>query len=158
MTSEEEAALLDRTYRALLGQRWTNQKGNTNEITAADILVVTPYNMQVNLLKDRLPRGARVGTVDNFQGQEAAVVLISLASSSGENIPRGLEFLFSPNRLNVAISRARCLSVLFASPTLLYTPCNSVKQVRLVNTLCWTRAAAQQRPGLFTPRSVAVAR
>jgi uncharacterized protein len=157
--SEEEAARLDRTYRALLGQRWVNRKGETNEITAADILVVTPYNMQVNLLKDTLPPDARVGTVDKFQGQEGAVVLISLASSSGENIPRGLEFLFSRNRLNVAISRARCLSVLFASPALLYTPCNSVQQVRLVNTLCWTRAAAaQQRPGLFTPPSVAVAR
>ena len=115
--------------------------------------------MQVNRLKAVLPPNARVGTVDKFQGQEAAVVLISLASSSGENIPRGLEFLFSRNRLNVAISRGRCLSVLFASPALLYTPCKSVNQVRLVNTLCWTRsAAAQQRPGLFTPRSSTVAR
>ena len=104
---------------------------------AAKVIARPPYNMQVNLLKSTLPRGARVGTVDKFQGQEAAVVLISLASSSGENIPRGLEFLFSRNRLNVAISRARCLSVVFASPLLLGTPCNSVGQVRLVNTLCW---------------------
>jgi uncharacterized protein len=115
--------------------------------------------MQVNLLKGTLPRGARVGTVDKFQGQEAAVVLISLASSSGENIPRGLEFLFSRNRLNVAISRARCLSVVFASPLLLGTPCHSVQQVRLVNTLCWTKAvAAPHRAGTFTPPRVRAAR
>lgn len=151
---EEEAFRLDAAYRALLGQRWVNQDGITNEITTADILVVSPYNMQVNMLKTSLPPGARVGTVDKFQGQEAAVVLISLASSSGENIPRGLEFLFSRNRLNVAISRARCLSVLFASPALLGTPCNSVNQVRLVNALCWTRAVAmQQWPGRLRPAS-----
>jgi hypothetical protein len=120
---------------------------------------VSPYNMQVNLLEETLPPNARVGTVDKFQGQEAAAVLISLASSSGENIPRGLEFLFSRNRLNVAISRARCLSVIFASPKLLGTPCNTVQQVRLVNTLCWTKAAAaQQRPGVFTPPSVTLTR
>jgi uncharacterized protein len=145
--SEEEARRLDEAYRGLLGQRWVNQKGETNEVTGEDILVVSPYNMQVNLLNDRLPRGARVGTVDKFQGQEAAVVLISLASSSGENVPRALEFLFSRNRLNVAISRARCLSVVFASPLLLGTPCNSAEQVRLVNTLCWTKAVARQQVG-----------
>jgi uncharacterized protein len=157
--SEEEARRLDEAYRALLGQQWVNQKGETKEITREHILVVSPYNMQVNLLKSTLPRVARVGTVDKFQGQEAAVVLISLASSTGENIPRGLEFLFSRNRLNVAISRARCLSVLFASPLLLGTSCHSVQQVGLVNTLCWTKAAAaQQRAGRFTPPSVRTAR
>ncbi|MFL5614846.1 MAG: TM0106 family RecB-like putative nuclease [Gemmatimonadaceae bacterium] len=157
--SEEEALRLSDAYRALIGQQWVNEKGETAEMAPADILVVSPYNMQVNLLKDTLPPNARVGTVDKFQGQEAAVVLISLASSTGENIPHGLEFLFSRNRLNVAISRARCLSVIFASPTLLSTPCNSVRQVRLVNTLCWTKAvAAQQRLGMFTPPSVRAVR
>jgi uncharacterized protein len=144
--SEEEARRLDKLYRALLGQSWLNQKGETHEISTADILVVSPYNMQVNLLKETLPNGARVGTVDKFQGQEAAAVLISLASSTAEDIPRGLDFLFSRNRLNVAISRARCLSVVFASPALLNTSCNSVGQVRLVNTVCWAKAvAARQR-------------
>ncbi len=156
--SEEEADRLNDAYRALLGQRWVNHKGVTNEITTADILVVSPYNMQVNLLKAVLPRGARVGTVDKFQGQEGVVVLISLASSSGENIPRGLDFLFSRNRLNVAISRARCLSVVFASPLLLSTPCNSVHQVRLVNALCWTKAAAQRQPGMLTQPGIGAAR
>src|SRR5205823_3543088 len=98
--------------------------------------VVSPYNMQVNLLKATLPAGARVGTVDKFQGQEAAVVLISMAASSGEHIPRGVEFLFSRNRMNVAISRARCISVLTASASLFAVRCNRVIDMSLVNTLC----------------------
>jgi hypothetical protein len=89
-----------------------------------------------------LPAGARVGTVDKFQGQEAAIVLISMATSSAEDMPRNLEFLFSRNRLNVAISRARCLAVIFASPELLAAPCSTVEQMRLVNALCWARAYA----------------
>jgi uncharacterized protein len=144
--SEEEAARLRELYGALLGQHWLDRSNDAREITSADILVVSPYNMQVNLLKQALPAGARVGTVDKFQGQEGAVVMISLASSSGDSIPRGIEFLFSRNRLNVAISRARCLAVVVASPQLLSTPCHSVRQVQLVNTLCWMNAvAAQQR-------------
>jgi uncharacterized protein len=78
-----------------------------------------------------------VGTVDKFQGQEGVVVLISMAASSGGYIPRGVEFLFSPNRLNVAISRARCLSVVLASPGLLGVTCRSVEQIRLGNVVCW---------------------
>ena len=78
----------------------------------------------------------RVGTVDKFQGQEAPVVFFSMASSSGEDIPRGLEFLFSRNRLNVAISRAQCLAYLVASPRLLDVRCRTVEQMRLVNALC----------------------
>jgi len=95
-------------------------------------------------LKSILPKGARVGTVDKFQGQEAAVVLISMASSSGELIPRGIEFLFSPNRLNVALSRARCLSVVFASARLLGTACRTIEQLHQVNTLCWIKAVSNQ--------------
>jgi AAA domain len=88
--------------------------------------------MQVNLLRSRLPEGARVGTVDKFQGQEAAVVLISMATSSGDGLPRQIEFLYSRNRLNVAISRARCLAVIVASPRLLETPCSTIAQMRLI--------------------------
>lgn len=79
----------------------------------------------------------RVGTVDKFQGQEAAVVLVSMATSSGDDLPRNIEFLYSRNRLNVAISRARCLSVIFANPRLLEIPCSSIEQMELVNGLCW---------------------
>ncbi|MDQ3518994.1 MAG: TM0106 family RecB-like putative nuclease [Gemmatimonadota bacterium] len=145
--SYEEAEQLNAVYRELLSQKWTNCDGETKPITADDILVVSPYNMQVNLLKETLPLGARVGTVDKFQGQEAAVVLISMAPSSGNDIARGIEFLFSRNRLNVAISRARCLSVIFASPKLLAVPCVRVEHLKLVNTLCWAQAvSSSSRP------------
>ena len=80
--------------------------------------------------------GARIGTVDKFQGQEAPVVFFSMATSSGSEIPRNLEFLFSRNRLNVAISRAQCLAVLVASPELLHIRCRNVDQLRMVNALC----------------------
>ena len=101
-----------------------------------DVVVVAPYNAHVRCLLDRLPRAVQVGTVDKFQGQEAPVVFYATASSSGEEIPRGLEFLFSRNRLNVAISRARCLAYLVGSPRLLDVRCRSVEQMRLVNALC----------------------
>lgn len=140
--SAEEAARLSRTYGALLGAGWRDRHGRQRVIGPDDILVVSPYNMQVNLLADTLPAGARVGTVDKFQGQEAAVVLVSMATSSGEDLPRQIEFLYSRNRLNVAISRARCLAVIFASPRLLEIPCSTVDQMTLVNTLCWARAYA----------------
>ena len=104
--------------------------------------MVSPYNLQVDLLRSTLPAGARVGTVDKFQGQEAAVVLISMATSSGDDLPRNIEFLYSRNRLNVAISRARCLAVLVASPRLLEISCNSLAQMELVNGLCWARSYA----------------
>jgi hypothetical protein len=102
----------------------------------ADFKVVAPYNAQVNLLRQVLPADVPVGTVDKFQGQEAEVVFYSLASSSGEDIPRSLEFLFSRNRLNVAISRARCLSVLVASPRLLEVDARTIEHMRLANALC----------------------
>src|SRR5258707_9312034 len=102
--------------------------------------------MQVNLRRSRLPEGARVGTVDKFQGEEAAVVLISMATSSGDDLPRQIEFLYSRNRLNVAISRAQCLAVILASPRLSETSCSTVEQLRLVNILCWARSFADGLP------------
>jgi predicted RecB family nuclease len=101
-----------------------------------DVMVVAPYNAQVNALREALPESVRVGTVDKFQGQEADVVLYSMASSSGDDVPRGLEFLLSRNRLNVAISRARCLAYLVASPRLLEVNCRTIPQMRLANALC----------------------
>ena len=85
---------------------------------------------------ETLPDGARVGTVDKFQGQEAQAVIFSMATSSGEDIPRNIEFLFSRNRLNVATSRARCLAAVVASPKLLEVEARSVEQMRLINALC----------------------
>lgn len=147
-----EAERLDRTYRALLGQRWRNSQGEERPLGVEDILVVSPYNMQVELLKSTLPAGARVGTVDKFQGQEAAVVLISMATSSGDDLPRNIEFLYSRNRLNVAISRARCLAVIFANPRLLEITCSTIAQMELVNGLCWARRfAVAQAAGAEDP-------
>jgi uncharacterized protein len=153
--SEPEAERLARTYRALLGEAWRDQKGQEKVIGTNDILVVSPYNMQVELLKRSLPLGARVGTVDKFQGQEAAVVLISMATSSGDDMPRNLEFLYSRNRMNVAVSRAQGLAVIFASPRLLETPCHSVAQMTLVNGLCWAHAYAAKAYRLGELASVA---
>nr|MBA3656615.1 AAA family ATPase [Gemmatimonadaceae bacterium] len=143
--SEEEVEAVKAAYSALLKRKW-NDGAEVRSLKKEDILVVTPYNMQVNLLKAALPAGARVGTVDKFQGQEAAVVLVSMATSSGEELPRNIEFLFSRQRLNVAISRAQCLAMVFASPRLLEVSCKSIEQVKLVNTLCWAKEYAGQLP------------
>jgi len=123
--------------RALLaGGTFTDAGGVTRALTPADILVVAPYNMQVRCIQERVPAGIEVGTLDKFQGREAAIVFFSMASSTGNDVARGVEFLFSRNRLNVAVSRARALAVLVCSPRLLETPCRSVDQIRLVNGLC----------------------
>jgi uncharacterized protein len=101
-----------------------------------DILIIAPYNMQVNRLQRRLGSKARVGTVDKFQGQEAPVAIFSLTASDGDNAPRGLDFLLEPNRVNVAISRAQCLSIVVGSPQLATGISSSVNQVRQLNRLC----------------------
>jgi uncharacterized protein len=137
--SEPEADRARQVFQSLLTQRWTDRGGRVHPIGVDDILVVSPYNMQVNLLRSRLPNGAHVGTVDRFQGQEAAVVLISMATSSGDDLARQIEFLYSRNRLNVGISRARCLAVIVASPRLLETSCSTIEQMQLVNALCWAK-------------------
>ena len=124
------------------GGSYTDEDGESHTIEAADILVVTPYNAQVRCLEERLPDGVRVGTVDKFQGQQAQVVFFSMATSSPAELPRNLEFLFSRNRLNVAISRARCIACVVASPALLDTDCRTIEQMRLVNALCRVSEAA----------------
>ena len=123
-------------FGQLLGQTFNDKDGKTRPITTNDILVVTPYNVQVNHLRSVLPAGARVGTVDKFQGQEAPVVLVSMVTSDVECLPRDIDFLFSPNRLNVAVSRAQCLALVMASPKLLEVPCKSIEHLRLVNKFC----------------------
>jgi uncharacterized protein len=143
--SPEEAERLAVTYRALLEGRWTDRHGHSHQIGLQDILVVSPYNMQVELLKRTLPDGARVGTVDKFQGQEAPVVLVSMATSSGDDLPRNIEFLYSRNRLNVAISRAKCLAVIYANPRLLEIPCSTIDQMVLVDGLCWAKEFADRQ-------------
>jgi uncharacterized protein len=134
--SMEEVHVVDSAVRRLLsGGRWTDPRGVPCPLTVDDILVVAPYNTQVRLLQKVLPTGVRVGTVDKFQGQEAPVVFYSMATSSAEEAPRGMDFLYSMNRLNVATSRARGLSIIVCSPTLLKVRCSTPGQMRLANAL-----------------------
>jgi uncharacterized protein len=135
--SYEEVRVIAREVKKLLSAgTCTDHTGISRPLTPADVLVVAPYNMQVRCLREKLPAGVEVGTVDKFQGREAPIVFFSMASSSGEDVPRGLEFLFSRNRFNVAISRAKALAVVVCSPRLLEARCRSVEQMRLVNALC----------------------
>ena len=132
----EEAAVVRDEIGRLLGTPFETPEG-PRPLAPEDIVVVAPYNAHVRCLRQAIPKPAiRIGTVDKFQGQQAAVVFYSMASSSGDDVPRGLDFLFSRNRLNVAISRAQCLAYLVASPRLLEAPCRTVEQMRLANALC----------------------
>ncbi len=134
--SPPEAAAIAAQVRAFLDARptWVDAKGETREVTEDDVLVITPYNAQVAAILRELP-GVRVGTVDKFQGQEAPVAIYSMATSSAEEAPRGLEFLYNLNRLNVATSRAQCLAIVVANPALLRARCTTPRQMRLVNAL-----------------------
>jgi uncharacterized protein len=135
IASEEVAAIQD-TIDDLLTGTWTEKDGTERPMRRSDIIVVAPYNAQVNALQDALPDGIRVGTVDKFQGQEAPVCLVSMTASSAEETSRGMEFLFSLNRINVAVSRAKGLALVFGSPRLREAKCDTVEQMQLVNTLC----------------------
>jgi uncharacterized protein len=131
---ERVAASVDDLLRT--GATWTDKKSETRALGLQDILIVAPYNAQVSALAERLPAGSRVGTVDKFQGQEAPVVLYSMATSTPEDAPRGMEFLYSLNRLNVAVSRARCVAVIVASPALFQVQCKTPRQIELANAFC----------------------
>jgi uncharacterized protein len=141
-SSEAEAIVVNDLFHSLLAQRYVDGDGVERPMTIDNVLVVAPYNAQVNLLKSRLPARARVGTIDKFQGQEAEADLVSMTTSSGEYLPRNIEFLYDKNRLNVAVSRARSLAVVVASPELLHIRCTTPAQMELVNTLCWVREYA----------------
>ncbi|MGP3699787.1 TM0106 family RecB-like putative nuclease [Rhodobacter sp. NSM] len=132
----EEVEAIRAAVAELLTGTWTEKDGTTRPMQASDIIVVAPYNAQVNALRDALPDAIRVGTVDKFQGQEAPVCLVSMTASSAEETSRGMEFLFSLNRINVAVSRAKGLALVFGAPRLREAKCETVEQMRLVNTLC----------------------
>jgi superfamily I DNA and/or RNA helicase len=136
--ADEEVAVIVEQVEALLrsNAQWTDQAGTKKPLGPEGVLVIAPYNAQVAELKRRLPPAVRAGTVDKFQGKEAPIVIYSMTSSTGEDAPRGLEFLFSKNRLNVATSRARALVVLVASPKLLQVRCRTPRQMQLMNALC----------------------
>jgi len=139
--SECEAQLIVDESSRLIGQSWTNAKGQTRPLAAGDIMVVAPYNDQVALVRERLAaspltEAVRVGTVDKFQGQEAPVVFFTMTASSSADIPRGIDFLFSKNRLNVAISRARALAYIVCTEELLDCRARTVDEMELIATLC----------------------
>jgi uncharacterized protein len=152
--SDAEADRVRTVIDQLTAATWRDAAGRERPITLDDVVVVAPYNAQVACVVAVLPPGARVGTVDRFQGQEAAVSIFSMATSSVEDLPRNLEFLFSLNRLNVAVSRARGLSVLVCSPELLRARCHSPEQMRLVNALC--RFAEMAEPWSVAPAGAAM--
>ena len=134
--SPEEVAEITGYVRALLASSptRTDASGQVHPLSERDILIITPYNAQVAALQKALP-GFRIGTVDKFQGQEAPISIYSMATSSPEEAPRGMEFLYSLNRLNVATSRAQCLAVVVASPALLRVGCRTPRQMQLANAL-----------------------
>lgn len=136
--SVEEVRVVAELLKQLLeaDSTWIDASGTRRPLRAADVLVVAPYNAQVLALRAGIPKNVAVGTVDKFQGQEAPVVIYSTATSSVADAPRGMEFLFNPNRLNVATSRARCVVVLVGSSSLLGPNCKSVRQMQLANGLC----------------------
>jgi uncharacterized protein len=134
--SAEEADRVQGLFGALLGLSWTDREGTVRPLGVDDILVVSPYNAQVRRLIETLPENARVGTVDKYQGQEAPIVIYSMATSSIDDAPRGMDFLFSLNRLNVAASRAQGLVILVCSPELLKARCRTPDQMRLASALC----------------------
>jgi len=143
-SSDEECGVVAAIVCDLLqpGVSWIDAKGNPRPMTTHDILVVSPYNAQVFNLADRLPE-LKIGTVDKFQGQEAPVVIYSMATSSPEEAPRGMEFLYSANRFNVATSRARCACILVANPRVFEPECQTPHRMKLANVLCRYREMAQ---------------
>jgi len=136
--SREEADAIAKIVADLLagGAHWIDADGARRALTLADIRILAPYNAQVFELQRRLPAGAEVGTVDKFQGQQAPLAIFSLTTSSYADAPRGMEFLYSLNRFNVATSRARCISLMVASPGVLAAGCRTPRQLQLVNAFC----------------------
>ncbi len=142
-SSADEVELVARIVEGLLrpGVQYFYSAGNSRTLKEGEILIVAPYNAQVADLKTRLPR-MRIGTVDKFQGQEAPVVIYSLTTSSPEEAPRGMEFLYSLNRLNVATSRAKTAVIVVGSPRLFEPECRTPRQMQLANGLCAYREMA----------------
>ena len=134
--SDEEIDKVAAVFSELRGHPFRDSKGQERPLSLQDFLFISPYNLQVNRLRARLPDGARVGSVDKFQGQEAAVTIFSLGSSFGEYGSRGLSFLLDRNRINVAISRAQCLAVVVGDPRIADTEASSIQEMASINLYC----------------------
>jgi uncharacterized protein len=140
-SSRQEAEVIRSLIEELCAQDIL-RNGKRSPITLADILVVAPYNLQVSLLKELLPPGTNIGTVDKFQGQQAAVVIVSMVTSKGSEAPRGTEFLFNPNRFNVAISRAQCLAIVVHGAALLEGAWTKIPDLKRLNVFAHAEAFA----------------
>jgi uncharacterized protein len=142
-SSAEEVEVVARIVKGLLRPevKWSYSAGNQRRLKEEDILIVAPYNAQVADLSTRLPQ-MRIGTVDKFQGQEAPVVIYSMTTSTPEDAPRGMEFLYSLNRLNVATSRAKTAAIVVGNQRLFEPECRSPRQMQLANALCRYREIA----------------
>lgn len=134
--SEEEVEQVLEVYKNLVGRQYTDKDGVTKPLKLSDFLFIAPYNAQVRSLEQRLPSGARVGSVDKFQGQEAPICILSLCSSFGEYGSRGIGFILNQNRINVAISRAQCTAVVVADPRIATTSPSSIETMKLLNLFC----------------------
>ncbi|MGE9290933.1 MAG: TM0106 family RecB-like putative nuclease [Puniceicoccales bacterium] len=130
-SSEEEVDQIEFLAQSFLKNITKSHK--SRKITKEDLLIMAPFNMQVRRLEERLP-GFRVGTVDRFQGQEADIILFSMCSSAGEYGQRGIDFLLNPRRLNVALSRARCLAVVVGDPRIIETTPTSISLMRQLSS------------------------
>lgn len=152
--SDEEVERIKAVFDELRGRNFTDSRGSTKPLELRDFLFIAPYNAQVRALQTALPPGARVGSVDKFQGQEAPVCILSLCSSFGEYGSRGLGFILDQNRINVAISRAQCLAVVVGDPRIASTPAGSIAEMKLLNLFCKLLAidtsvpAANEKPSL----------
>ena len=136
-SSIEEAKVISNLYNKLLKAKWKTRTGEIAAITTKDILMVAPYNFQVACLKKELNNEeARIASVDKFQGQEAPICIISLAASTIQDAPRGISFLLNKNRLNVALSRAKCLSIVVGSSTLTDIKVSSIPNMEMMNIWC----------------------
>ena len=142
-SSDEEVAMICRIIDELIGRQLTDKEGKKSHLVSIseDILLVSPYNMQVRKLKNALPEGARVASVDKFQGQEAPIVIVSMCASPGEFGSRGMKFVLDKNRMNVAISRAQSLAIVVGDPRLAESDCSSVQDMELLNLCCWIQSA-----------------
>ncbi len=144
--SDEEVYEIKQLANELLGRIFTNKKGEQRAIDWEDLLFLAPYNHQVNKLRQSLDKQAKVGSVDQFQGQEAPVVFLSMCASDASESPRGINFLFDQRRLNVAISRAQCLVIVVANPKLSQFTAKSVEQLSLINIFCYLLQCGQPNP------------